>query len=230
MCSSGSGSGSPGGLLVRDGRSVGRAAGGGSSRCSRAPGHQVGRLQLRVIANPALLDLSPKGICQLRTQESPGWLQGGLDSGLQARDRDSISVRFWAGPSAGLASSPASPWSQAPLMVTGWVWPPVPSGLSPNGSMSTFVCLCCEGPESHLSHVSTRERSHGLGVLCVDWLGQGHMPSWSWGGAPQYGMKGGCCESPSKSQGLSLGKRVHGGRGSSCCCPARLVRGSSEPL
>lgn len=50
--------------------------------------------------------------------------------------------------------------------------------------MSTFVWPYCEGPESHLSHVPTRERSHGLGVLCMGWLGLGYVPSWSWGGSP----------------------------------------------
>lgn len=74
--------------------------------------------------------------------------------------------------------------------------------------MSTFVWPYCEGPESHLSHMPTRERSHGLGVLCMGWLGLGHVLSWSWGGSPppppQCRMKGGLCEFPSKSQGLSL--------------------------
>lgn len=50
--------------------------------------------------------------------------------------------------------------------------------------MSTFVWPYCEGPESHLSHMPTRERSHGLGVLCMGWLGLGHVLSWSWGGSP----------------------------------------------
>lgn len=137
--------------------------------------HQVSLFQLRVIENPTRLGLSQKGIYWLRKQKSPGMASGGAGSRTPNISSGLFLSISGSGPSPGLASFSASPWSQVPLMVTRWVWPHVPSGSSPKGRVRIWSCPYPEGSGSHLSHVPTPNQSHRLGMLCVDWLGLGHM-------------------------------------------------------